>query len=589
MADYSISNVPRRVVYAADGVGPYAFTFEILAQTDVAVYKDDALLTLTTDYTVIINVDGTGTITLVAAPTGATQIAIVGARAIQRLSDFTTGGDFFAVTVNEELDSLTIFAQQNAEALGRTLTAPQTDPTTIDMTLPRAADRAGKYLAFDENGNPEPGDTAVEVAAVFAIKDEIEAVAAIDAEVVTVAGISANVTTVAGISANVTTVAGIASDVTAVAADATDIGTVAADLTGADTIGAVAGVATEVAALGPIAADITTVAGISADVTTVAGVSADVDVLGGIAADITTVAGISTDVTAVAADATDIGIVATNIANVNTVAGISANVTTVAGISADVTSVAADAADIGTVAANITNVNTVAGISANVTTVAGISADVTAVAADAADIGTVAANIANVNTVAGISADVTTVAGLDTEITALGARTTEIDALYAEIDDIGTKVTKTSDTGAAILPSGTEAQRDAAPLGGYLRFNTDLDEFEGYNGTAWASVGGSAISNDTATTTDLYPTFVDATTGTALNIFTSNAKLLYKPSTGELKSEVLVAQNGIVVNSATVSEDYTIEAGFNASSAGPISVDDGVTVTVSAGSVWTVI
>jgi hypothetical protein len=158
MADYAISNVPRRVVYEADGVGPYAFTFEILVNTDVAVYKDDALLTLTTDYTVTIAANGTGSITLVASPTGATQIAIVGSRAIQRTSDFVTGGDFFANTVNDELDSLTIFAQQNAEAVGRALQAPQTDPTNIDMTLPRASVRANKTLAFDASGNPVIGE-----------------------------------------------------------------------------------------------------------------------------------------------------------------------------------------------------------------------------------------------------------------------------------------------------------------------------------------------------------------------------------------------------------------------------------------------
>ena len=158
MADYAISNVPRRVVYEADGVGPYAFTFEILVNTDVAVYKDDALLTLTTDYTVSIASNGTGSITLTASPTGATQIAIVGSRAIQRTSDFVTGGDFFANTVNDELDSLTIFAQQNAEGLERALTAPQTDPLNIDMTLPRASVRANKTLAFDANGNPVTGE-----------------------------------------------------------------------------------------------------------------------------------------------------------------------------------------------------------------------------------------------------------------------------------------------------------------------------------------------------------------------------------------------------------------------------------------------
>jgi hypothetical protein len=154
-----ISNVTRRVVYAASGTGPYNFTFEILAATDIAVYRDDALLTITTDYTVTINSNGTGFVTLVATPTGATQIAIVGNRTIQRTTDFVTGGDFFANTVNDEMDQQTIFAQQNAEAIQRALVAPQTDPTTINMTLPRASLRANKTLGFDGDGNPALGET----------------------------------------------------------------------------------------------------------------------------------------------------------------------------------------------------------------------------------------------------------------------------------------------------------------------------------------------------------------------------------------------------------------------------------------------
>jgi len=154
-----ISNVTRRVVYAASGTGPYAFTFEILANTDIAVYRDDTLLTLTTDYSVSIASNGTGSITLVASPTGATQIAIVGNRTIQRTTDFVTGGDFFANTVNDEMDQQTIFAQQNAEGLLRALSAPQTDPTTINMVLPRASLRANKALGFDADGNPAIADT----------------------------------------------------------------------------------------------------------------------------------------------------------------------------------------------------------------------------------------------------------------------------------------------------------------------------------------------------------------------------------------------------------------------------------------------
>ena len=348
-----ISNVVRRIVFAPSGVGPYAFTFEILAATDIEVYKGDTLLTLTTDYTVSINSNGTGSVTLVLTA-GTDNITIVGARTIQRTTDFVTGGDLFANSLNEELDSLTIFTQQNAEAADRSIRAPVTDPTTIDMTLPVKADRAGKYLSFNSStGDPEVVNNVVDVTAVAANAANINTVAGISANVTSVAGNASNINTVAGISGNVTTVAGIAANVTTVAG---------------------------------ISADVTTVAADGTDIGAVAAISADVQALGPIAADITTVAGIDSDVTAVAADATDIGTVATNIANVNTVAGISADVTTVAGDSADIQTVAGIDSDITTVAGIAANVTTVAGISANVTTVAGISADVTTVATNVADI-----------------------------------------------------------------------------------------------------------------------------------------------------------------------------------------------------------
>jgi hypothetical protein len=108
--------------------------------------------------------------------------------------------------------------------------------------------------------------------------------------------------------------------------------------------------------------------------------------------------------------------------------------------------------------------------------------------------------------------------------------------------------------------------------------------------TSWDTVvSGASISNDTSTATNVFPLFASATTGVPTTIFTGNTKLLYKPSTGELQSTVLVASNGIVVNSQTVSADYTIAAGNNGMSAGTVSVNSGITVTVSTGSVWTVV
>jgi len=160
MADYAITNVARRVVYTGSaGVGPYAFSFPVLVNTDIAVYKNTTLLTLTTDYTVSISsTTGTGSVTLVSAATGSDRITIVGARAIQRSTDFVTGGDFFANTLNTELDSEVIFVQQVAETAERSLRAPVTDPTTINMTLPLNTARANKTLAFDSDGNPIVGE-----------------------------------------------------------------------------------------------------------------------------------------------------------------------------------------------------------------------------------------------------------------------------------------------------------------------------------------------------------------------------------------------------------------------------------------------
>jgi len=143
-------------------------------------------------------------------------------------------------------------------------------------------------------------------------------------------------------------------------------------------------------------------------------------------------------------------------------------------------------------------------------------------------------------------------------------------------------------TDAMLIPKGTTGNRPTG-VSGYLRFNTTTSEFEGYNGTAWASVGGAALSNDTATATNVYPLFANATSGTASTLYTSNAKLLYKPSTGEFQAPEMVANNGLFVNSATIATDYTIPVGSNAMSAGPVTVNSGITVTVSSGSVWTVI
>jgi hypothetical protein len=59
-------------------------------------------------------------------------------------------------------------------------------------------------------------------------------------------------------------------------------------------------------------------------------------------------------------------------------------------------------------------------------------------------------------------------------------------------------------------------------------------------------------------------------------------------STGDITGTNLVASNGLLVNSQTVSASYTIAAGYNAQSVGPITIASGQSVTVSSGSIWLV-
>jgi len=141
---------------------------------------------------------------------------------------------------------------------------------------------------------------------------------------------------------------------------------------------------------------------------------------------------------------------------------------------------------------------------------------------------------------------------------------------------------------AMLIPKGATGDRPAG-VSGYLRFNTTTSEFEGYNGTAWASVGGAALSNDTTTSTNIYPLSAAATSGTAATLYTSNAKFLYKPSTGELQASAVVASNGIFVNSQTVATSYTIAAGNSGMSSGPVTVASGQSVTVASGARWVVL
>jgi hypothetical protein len=100
-------------------------------------------------------------------------------------------------------------------------------------------------------------------------------------------------------------------------------------------------------------------------------------------------------------------------------------------------------------------------------------------------------------------------------------------------------------TTAVKVPAGTTAQRPGTPNTGDLRFNSTTNQYEGYNGTAWGSIGGGA--------------------------------------TGGSGNQVFIENEQVVTN------NYTITVGKNAMSTGPITINNGITVTIPTDSVWTII
>jgi hypothetical protein len=99
-------------------------------------------------------------------------------------------------------------------------------------------------------------------------------------------------------------------------------------------------------------------------------------------------------------------------------------------------------------------------------------------------------------------------------------------------------------TAALKIPVGTTGQQPT-PVTGQIRYNSTINQYEGYFASAWGQLGGGA--------------------------------------TGGGSDQVFV------LNDQTVTTNYTIPVGKNASCAGPITVSNGVNVTVSTGSNWVVV
>ena len=541
---YPISDVTRRIVYSGSaGVGPYSFSFEVLSSSDIAVYKDQTLLTLTTDYTVAIGVDGTGSVTLVVAATAANNITLVGSRAIERTTDFVTGGDLFANSLNDELDSLVIFAQQVKETADRGLKAPITDPTDVNMVLPIKSSRIGKTLAFDSNGNPTVGEDIGNwrgnwaTGTSYTVRDLVKDPVNSNIYRVNTAHTSSGS-------------APISSNADSAKFDLVIDAASAADAEAAQIAAEAAQAAAEAAQSAAETAETNAAASESAAATSESNAASSESAAASSASNA------SSSASAASSSASAASTSASNAASSASAASTSASnaASSASAASTSETNAASSASAASTSAGNASSSASAASSSASSAS-SSASAAASSAAAAATSETNAAAALASFNaTYLGAQASDPSVDNEGDPVTAgdwYFNTSSNISRIYngstwSNVSlDPAIVVGKTSSTGAAVLPVGSTAQRDGSPIQGYLRFNSDDGAFEGYNGSAWAPVGGGATGGG---------------------------------------SDAVFVENDQVVTA-----NYTIPSGKNAMSTGPVTINSGVTVTISSGSRYVVI
>jgi hypothetical protein len=100
-------------------------------------------------------------------------------------------------------------------------------------------------------------------------------------------------------------------------------------------------------------------------------------------------------------------------------------------------------------------------------------------------------------------------------------------------------------TGSLTLPVGLTSERPGTPASGMIRYNSALNQFEGYSSSSWGQIGAGATGGGSDTV--------------------------------------------FFENSQTVTTNYTITTNKNAVTAGPVTINSGITVTVPSGSSWVIV
>ncbi len=147
------ANNPRISYSVAAGVTQTSFAvpFEFFDDSDLNVYIDTTLQTITTNYTVTGGAGSTGTVTMTVS--GPKTVVLTRDTTIERTTDFTAGVDINRAALNTQLDTLTAISADNKDLGERSIRITDYDPAASNLLLPDAATRADKLLSFDTEGD----------------------------------------------------------------------------------------------------------------------------------------------------------------------------------------------------------------------------------------------------------------------------------------------------------------------------------------------------------------------------------------------------------------------------------------------------
>jgi len=547
MATLTVGDITPRAQYTATAnQTTFAYAFPIFVNTDLKVYIGSTLKTLTSHYTVTGagNSSG-GNVVLGSGASAGDIVTIYRDLPVARSSDYQTGGTFRAETLNDDLDKLAMMIQQVEYDLNNRVLRFGQFTTGIPLSefTESATDRANKVLSFSSTGDPTitqelgvwRGNWASGTAYVVRdlVKDTSNNNVYICLTAHTASG-SQPISSNAGAS-NWALLVDSAAAATSATAAATSATAAASSATAAASSATAAATSKTGADTAKTAAETAKTAAETAETNAETAETAAAASQTAAASSATSAAGSATTATSQASTAT------TKAGEASTSATAAASSATAAASSAtaaagSATSATSSASTATTQAGTATTQATNAGTSA---TAAAASAAAAAASADAFDDSYLGAKSSDPSV--DNDGDALTAGDMYYNTSTNRMRVYSGSSWSDVAVDAATIVSKTSATGSGVLPAGTTGQRDGSPSAGYMRFNTTDTSAEIYDGSAWSPVGGG-------NTTD----------------------------------------KGLYEHAHTIAANYSITSGNNALTAGPITINSGVSVTVPTGSTWIV-